>query len=202
MPGLADVILSDAKGQPMPLAKVFRGEGGRALLLAQTLPAGQDVFVYFGGNRPRRQLDWKPKVSVLLETRRLPAGATLDDWPGLESAWKAAKDVDGAGFVPSIAHGDNPFGDSVNFISHYTGWLKTNGKKTAIYTQSCDASFVLVNDKFEFGWPGRHAANANLNTVPKKEITTLARRDADRLLSSQDRWRPTRHDDARQTGER
>src|SRR5262249_6343785 len=54
----------------------------------------------------------------------------------------------------------------------YTAWLKTNGKKTPIYTQSCDASFVLVNEHFEFGWPGRHGANANLNTVPKKEIAT------------------------------
>ena len=173
MPALADVLLTDSKGQPLPLAKIFRGEGGRALLLAQTLPAGQDAYVYFGGNRPRRQLDWKPKISVLLETRRLPAGAKLDDWPGLESAWKAAKDVDGAGFVPAIAHGENPFGDSLNFISHYIGWLKTNDKKTTIYTQSCDASFVLVNEKLAFGWPGRHGAGANLNTVPKKEINTL-----------------------------
>ena len=69
MPNAADVLLTDAKGAPLPCARVWRGEGLKVLLLAQTLPAGQDAYVYFGGNRPRRDTGWTPKTSLLLETR-------------------------------------------------------------------------------------------------------------------------------------
>ena len=174
MPNAADVLLTDAKGALLPAARVWRGEGRKIFLLAQTLPAGQDAYVYFGGNRPRRDTGWTPKTSLLLETRQLNAPqAKLADVQELEALWKkAAPDTDGAGFVPAIDHGENPFGDSAAFISHYTGWLKTDGKKLALYTLSSDASFVLVGDKFEFGWPGKHGAHANANTVQKKEVTT------------------------------
>ncbi len=174
MSGMADVVLTDAKGVQLPLAKVWRGEGQEVLLLAQTLAPGQDAFVYFGGNRARRSVPWSPKISLFMETRRLPAGAKLGDWRELEAAWKNAKEIDGAGFVPSIAHGGNPFGESTSFLTHYTGWLRTDDKKLTLFTQSSDASFVLVNDKFEFGWPGEHAANANAKSVPQKEVGTLA----------------------------
>ena len=90
MPNLTDVLITDAKGQPVPQAKVWRGEGHTAILLAQMLASGQDYYAYFGGNRPRRQTQWTPKISLLLETRRLPAGTKLEDAQDLESAWKKA----------------------------------------------------------------------------------------------------------------
>src|SRR5687768_11975404 len=46
--GLTDVILTDANGAQLPLAKVFRNEGDRVVLLAQNLTKDQEVFVYFG----------------------------------------------------------------------------------------------------------------------------------------------------------
>ncbi len=171
---MGDVVLADAKGQPLPVAKVWRGEGQKVLLLAQSLPAASECYVYFGGNRQRRGTPWNPKVSLLMETRRIPPGTKMDAWPDLEAAWKSAKAADGAGFVSQIAHGENPFGESVNFLTRYTGWLKTDGKKLGLYTMSSDASFVLVNDKFEFGWPGKHGAQANAKSVPQKEVNTLA----------------------------
>ncbi len=173
MANLADVVLLDAKGQFLPIAKVFRAEGSSAILLAQTLTAGQDHFLYFGGNRQRRDTPWQPKISVLMETRRLPAGTKLDDWPALDAAWKHATPVDGAGFVPLIDKGENPFGDDAGFISHFTGWLRTDGKHITLYTLSSDASFVLVGGRLAFGWPGIHDARANKNTVPRKEVDTL-----------------------------
>lgn len=174
MKNLDDVVLADAKGNVLPLAKIWRGEGQKVLLLAQALAAGQNAYVYFGGNRARRQSPWNPKTSLLLETRRLPGSAKLDDAAALESAWKAAGDVDGADFVPQIAQGANPFGDSANFLSHYTGWLKTDGKKVTLYTLSSDASFVFVNGRPEFGWPGEHGAHANAKDVAQKEVDTQA----------------------------
>ncbi len=171
MANLADVVLTDAKGQPVPIAKAWHGEGQKALLLAQTLPVG-DCYLYFGGNRPRRQTAWTPKISLLLETRRLPAGTKLADWPDLEAAWKKSGEADGAGFVGAIEHGENPFGDDANFMSHYSGWLRTDGKRLTLFTLSSDASFVLVGGRFAFGWPGEHAARANAKTAPQKEIDT------------------------------
>ncbi|HZJ13852.1 MAG TPA: hypothetical protein VFD27_02325, partial [Chthoniobacteraceae bacterium] len=172
MSGAADVVLLDARGTYLPLAKVWRGEGQTVLLLAQSLPAGQEFFVYFGGNHARRQTPWNPKVSLLMETRRMPSGTKLDSWPDLEAAWKKAGEVDGADFVPAMAHGANPFGESVNFLTHYTGWLKTDDKKLSLYTVSSDASFVLVGDKYEFGWPGEHGPQVNAKTVSRKEVNT------------------------------
>ncbi len=170
---MADIVLADAKGQPQNLAKAWRGEGQKVFLLAQTLAAGQDYFVYFGGNRARRQMPWTPKISLLMETRRLPAGTKLDDLQDLESAWKKANDIDGAGFVSAIDQGENPFGDSSDFIAHYIGWLHTDAKRLTIYTQSSDASFVSVNDRFAVGWPGKHPANANAKSIPKKDVEML-----------------------------
>ena len=85
---------------------------------------------------------------------------------------KKPTDEDGAGFVHAIDHGENPFGDSADFLAHYTGWLRTDGKRLTLYTQSSDASFVFVSDRFAVGWPGKHAANANAKTVPKKDVET------------------------------
>ena len=171
MPKMEDVVLADDRGAILPLAKVFRGEGQRVLLLAQSMPA--EGCIYFGGKRIRRAMPWQPKTSLLLETRRLRAGAKLDDWQALESAWKKATAVDGAGFVETVAHGVNPFGESADFLSRYTGWLKTGEKKLSLYTLSSDASFVLVNGRFEFGWPGQHPPHADEKSVPKKDVSTL-----------------------------
>lgn len=176
LPELGDVVLTDAKGETLTVSRVWRGEGQRMLLLAQSLPPGKEAHVYFGGGRVRHVATWAPKTSLLLETRRFDdaANAKLDSWKEMEAAWKKAGAVDGVGFVPSISQGENPFGESENFLSHYAGWLKTDGKKLGLYTLSSDASFVLVGDRFEFGWPGKHGPGANAKTVQHKDITTAS----------------------------
>jgi tetratricopeptide (TPR) repeat protein len=168
---MADVVLMDAKGAQLPLAKMARMEGHKLLLLAQNLTKGQEVFVYYGGNRQRREVKWSPKTSLLMETRRMPVGTKMDDWAQLDSAWKNAKESDGAGFVGNIGHGENPFGDSSNFLTHYSGVLRLPDKKATVYTISSDASFILANDKLVFGWPGKHNSQVNANTVQKANVS-------------------------------
>ena len=58
----------------------------------------------------RRLHSWTAKRSLLLETRRLPAGANVTTFGAWQEAWKKSPAVDGAAFVPLIFHGDNPFG--------------------------------------------------------------------------------------------
>ena len=76
-PDLADALLVDDKGQMQPLAAVWRGEGQWDLLLAKELNAGTNYYLYFGGNavRSMQSQSWAPKLSLLMETRRFPAGA-------------------------------------------------------------------------------------------------------------------------------
>ena len=172
---MGDVVLVDGTGQPLPLAKIRRGEGQHLLLLAQSLEPGKSYHVYCGGNTVRTGPVWTPRTSLLMETRRLPDGAKFDTWPEMQKTWKSAGDMDGAGFVPSINQGGNPFGADTNFVTHYTGWLLTGGTgDLTLYTLSSDASFVLVNDTFEFAWPGSHSPRANQKNVHSKTVKVSA----------------------------
>jgi tetratricopeptide (TPR) repeat protein len=168
---LGDVLLLDGQGQLQPLAPVWRGEGQKALLLAKALNPGEKYCVYFGGGSVRSMEKWEPKVSLLMETRRLPGNARLDSWPDMQKTWSESSTVDGAGFVRSIYHAGNPFGESSDFVTHYTGYLVT-GTNTGmvLYTLSSDASFVLVGNLFDFGWPGYHSPWADARTMHSKKI--------------------------------
>ena len=168
---LADAVLVDSDGGAQPLAAIWRGSGQQAILLAKELAAGKDYAVYFGGKTDRQPRTWTPKTSLLLETRRLPAKPKMDNWQEMETTWRAASAVDGAGFVRSIYAAGNAFGTDANFASHFSGWLATpDGGGTVIYTLSSDASFVLVNDKPALEWPGIHSPDASLKTMRSQSV--------------------------------
>lgn len=166
---LADAVLVDSEGAAQPVAPVWRGNGHQAILLAKDLVPGKNYAVYFGGQTARQSQTWIPKTSLLLETRRLPAKPGIDSWQGMETTWRTAPAVDGAGFVDTIYVAGNAFGPAADFASHFTGWLMTpNGGDTDFYTLSSDASFVLVNDKPALDWPGIHSPDANFKTMRSK----------------------------------
>jgi tetratricopeptide (TPR) repeat protein len=166
LPNLADCVLTDADGKLAPLYAVWRGEGQRVIFLAKEMKRNANYYLYFGSSKTRRGETWQPRVSLLMETRRLPSGARFDNWFEKEKTWRRATEVDGAGFVPRIFHAANPFGDTVHFVTHYTGWMRTRGMKSVyLYTQSSDASFVTVNGRFELEWGGIHDGRANQKTV-------------------------------------
>jgi tetratricopeptide (TPR) repeat protein len=166
---LADAVLVDSEGTAQPLAPVWRGSGQHAILLAKELIPGKDYTVYFGGQTARQSQTWAPKTSLLLETRRLPAKPGIDSWQGMETTWRTAPAVDGAGFVDKIYLAGNAFGADAGFASHFTGWLVTpEAGDIEFYTLSSDASFVLVNDKPALEWPGIHSPDANPKTMRSK----------------------------------
>jgi tetratricopeptide (TPR) repeat protein len=174
LPDLGDVVLADKAGKLLPIARFYRQEGRMALLIAQGLDPKLVYYLYFGGGKKRETPAWQPQmVSLVLETRRLMGGtAAFQNHGELESAWSAAGNkVDGLGFVSGIWHAFNPYGESMRYVSRYSGWLNTKGMKhLTLFTQSCDASFVFVNGQYAFGWPGKHKANANMKTVPQKTV--------------------------------
>ena len=169
---LVDVILLDAQGEIQPLVPLARNGGRDMLLVAQELKKDQEYYIYFGNNRHRLGKAWLPQPSLWMETRRLPAPGVVDTWAKMEAAWQSAQSVDGAGWVAEIRQGQNPFGDGSRFLTHYTGFLKTEPQPPlTLYTISSDASFVVVNGTYEFGWPGEHPAHATAASVHSKTIT-------------------------------
>ena len=168
---LNNIVLINEKGESLPIVKLWRGEGTHSMILAQSLEMGKVYSLYFGGSFAQNPPSWIPKTSLFMESRRLPQGAKFNSWPDLQKTWKSTNETDGAGFVGSIFQGGNPFGPGTNYISHYTGWLQTGSNAhLLLYTLSSDASFVLVNDQFEFDWPGIHLPWADQKSVHSKEI--------------------------------
>lgn len=170
-PDLADLLLTDAKGKPLPLAKIGRRAGGRILLLAQKLEPKTSYYLYFGGDYVRVSPQWIPKVSLLMETRPAPADLAFDSFKAVKSAWDQSTDEPGAGFVDQIYQGGNLFGSSFSFLTHYTGYLRLpKAREITFYTLSSDCSFVKVNDQLEFGWPGRHTPSTKPEKLAKKAV--------------------------------
>ena len=167
------VILTDGKGRVIPANVVWREEGVNLLLLGKAMEEGEECHVYFGGAPVRAAPTWTARTSLLLETRRFPAGAKIDTPQEIEDAWRRASGHgDGAGFVRWIFNGENPYGESSNFLSKYSGFLRTtDAKELHLFTVSSDASFVFVNGKYEFGWPGTHNSHPNDKNGPNKKIT-------------------------------
>lgn len=174
-PDLADLLLTDAKGSSLPLAKIGRRAGGRVVLLAQNLEPKTPYYLYFGGSAVRVSPLWVPKTSLLMETRPAPEDLTFDSYKEIKSAWDQSTDEPGAGFVDQIYQGGNLFGASFSFLTHYTGYLRLpKAREITFYTLSSDCSFVKINDQLEFGWPGRHSPNTTPEKLSKKAVQCAA----------------------------
>jgi len=168
---MSDLLLTDRDGTPQPLARIGRRTGGRILLLAQKLEPDMPYFLYFGGDKQRAIPDWTPKVSLLMETRPAPSILNFDSLQSLKNAWALSPEPPGAGFVSMIYQGGNPFGPNMNFLTHYTGYLRLpKAREITFYTLSSDCSFVVINDQEQFGWPGRHSPSTSPDKVAKKTI--------------------------------
>ena len=167
--GAGSFALMDATGKPVPVAVVWQGEGRDALLLARDLQPGQAYSLYIGGSRGP---GWNPKTSLLLETRRLGAsrGETIGSLAAWQTAWSgAAAQSWGAGFVEQIFEGDNPFGER-SFLSHYSGYLAPTKGEVELFTNSADASFVLINDQPFTEWTGAPSMNVFDKTLHGRKL--------------------------------
>jgi tetratricopeptide (TPR) repeat protein len=169
---LRDVVLLDRAGKEIALDPVWRGPGRTLLVLAQSMPENQAAAtLYFGGNTSRRLQAWSAKRSLLLETRRLPAGAKVASFGAWQEAWKKSRVIDGAAFVPQIFHGDNPFGEAGHFLSRYSGLLKTgDGGTLRFYTLSDDVSYVVIDGRAALKWQGTQPPPLAPEKVPVANV--------------------------------
>lgn len=171
-PDMRDVVLLGADGKEIGLDVIWRGTGRTLLLLAESMPEeGAAATLYFGGNSSRRMKSWSAKRSLLLETRRLPAGANITTYAGWQDAWRKSRSIDGAAFVPLVFHGDNPFGDSHHFISRYTGLVKTgDGGELKFYTLSDDVSYVTIDGRSALKWQKNEPPPLDPSKVPVANV--------------------------------
>lgn len=171
-PDLGDAVLLDPKGKEIALDPVWRGPGRTLLLLAESMPdEGGAAMLYFGGNSSRRKRSWTAERSLLLETRRLPAGTRLASYSGWQEAWRRAKITDGAGFVPLVFHGGNPFGESHHFLSRYTGMIQTGeGGELKFYALSDDVSYVMIDGQPLLKWAQNQPPPLDPGKVPVAKI--------------------------------
>lgn len=167
-PDMRDVVLLGEDGKEIALDGVWRGAGRSLLLLAESMPdGGAAATLYFGGDSSRRMKSWTAKRSLLLETRRLPAGANIKTYAGWQDAWKKSPAVDGAAFVPLVFHGINPFGEPHHFMSRYTGLVKTGeGGDMKFYTLSDDVSYVTIDGRSALKWQKNEPPPLDQKKVP------------------------------------
>ncbi len=171
-PDMRDVVLLGPDQKEIALDGVWRGAGRSLLMLAESMPDGQAAAtLYFGGTSSRRMKSWSAKRSLLLETRKLPAGSKIATFAGWQEAWRKAPVIDGAGFVPMIFHGDNPFGDPGPFLSRYTGRVKTgDGGDMRFYTLSDDVSYVTIDGRSALKWQQKQPPPLDPTKVPVAKV--------------------------------
>jgi tetratricopeptide (TPR) repeat protein len=173
-PESAGYNLTDAAGKPVPVAVVWQGQGRDSLLLARDLQPGPSYYLYIGGTAGPA---WTPKTSVLFETRRSGAtrSETYSSFGALESAWNgAASQTQGAAFMSKIYKGDNPYGDDTFFLSHFSAYLAPMSGDMELFTNSADASFVLINNEPFVDWTGRPSGNATDKGLRFKKLAASA----------------------------
>ena len=170
---MRDVVLLGPDGKEIALDGVWRGAGRTLLVLAEAMPPGDaTAALYFGGNTSRRMKSWAARRSLLLETRRLPAGANVASFGGWQDAWKKSPALDGFAFVAQIFHGDNPLGEPANFLSRYTGQIKTgDGGARRFYTLSDDVSYVKIDGHAALKWSNNTPPPLDPKTVPSATVT-------------------------------
>ena len=170
-----DVRVFDDRGAAVPYEVAFHDPRRRTLLLVRGRPGGK-LAVYFGNADaavdPMRAVrdvvgtpragpgagGWVPRAGLVLTTMRRPVGEpNPTSVETMRALIAASPGVDGAALVPTISHGLNPFGDSDNYISVYSGWLDVpRGGRYGFCTASNEASFSFLDGKDLIHWPGRH----------------------------------------------
>ncbi|NQT53535.1 hypothetical protein HQ576_15870, partial [bacterium] len=152
-----DVVVADGEGALLPHRILHAQRNGDTWVAYGGANAKGRVHVYYGGSRSIRApaSNWRPRLSLMLRTMPLPAGAFEGAKPIVSAAQSSA--IHGMGFVDRINLGHNPYGPDDAFASAFTGYLQIKKPgKYHIFTVSDDASFVFLDGKPLCAWPGKH----------------------------------------------
>jgi len=147
------------RGNVVSSEVLLNQEGGKLLLVFDTSGGGGRYVMHYGGRGAAAwpAKPWSATPSLLMEVRSMPRGA-VSTWGEMQKLLRQSEGMtQGMMFVPNIFHAYNPFGPQDEFITIYRGELVTDKDLTCkFFTASSDASFVVIDGKMEFDWPGRH----------------------------------------------
>lgn len=149
-----------AEGALTPYKIIQIGPGDYCKLSFRLARNAATYYIYYGNpSAPEEKQDWEPKRGLLLEIRRY-RGPGFQTWDQMkESLDQAKSSVMGRQYVPNVFHGYNPFGETVNYLSLYTGWLAIPSAGDYVFaTTSDDASFLFIDDNLVVSWEGSHRA--------------------------------------------
>lgn len=176
--GADDLRVYSVDGQAVPYEIAYHHPKRDTLLLLRGVP-GDRLAVYFGnadasadslravrpsliGAGPPRAgpeaNGWIPRAGLVLTTMRRPRESpnpmSVDE---MRTLIASSPGPDGAGLVPTVSHGLNPFGDSDHYLSIYRGWLRLPSTGAwGFCTASNEASFSFIDGRDLVHWPGRH----------------------------------------------
>jgi len=161
-----------SRGKEVPYRLYGLGPGDLATLAFKVERGVRDYYIYFGSAKAQApRYGWEPERGLILETRQF-TGGNPNGLPAMLKIWGASGPFYGAGAVDRVWQGQNMFGPSDRFASHYVGALYAATQGSYEFaTSSDDASFLLVDGRLVVEWPGwhgpvgdaRHRGKANLS---------------------------------------
>ena len=167
-----DLVIIDKDKKRVPFVVIWYERAGKTTLAFQGKSKGERYSIYYNNPKIFRtsRPAWKPKLSLVLETKENPGGMA-DDWAGMRALLRKSKKICGRGFVDKIWHGLNPYGPDDNYLSIFQGYLNIAEEGTyEIATLSDDASFLFIDDKLVVEWPGGHGVHGGLRGEHSAEV--------------------------------
>jgi len=159
-PEARDVRIIDAKGSEVPSQIMFYNPDLYCIVAFRCLRGENTFYLYYDNKTaPRPFYSWKPMAGVFLTTYQKWGGGA-NNWKQMLRIFQNSRDYPlGAGYRQNIFDGFNPFGPSVDFVSHYVAWFRApRDGKYRFCTASDDASFLFIDDRLVAEWPGWHDA--------------------------------------------
>ncbi|NQT20217.1 MAG: PKD domain-containing protein, partial [Planctomycetes bacterium] len=150
-------VVTDSAGDVVSSKVLMNQNRGNLMIIFDASARGGKYTLHYGGrggtDRPKKP--WSPVPSLLMEVRSKPPGP-VNTWPAMKKLARSGE-IQGMMFVQNIYQGHNPFGSNDSFITIYRGELVMNEDGSyRLFTASSDDSFVVIDGKLAFSWPGPH----------------------------------------------
>lgn len=150
-------VITDSAGDVVSSKVLLNQNRGKLIIIFDASGRGGKHTLHYGwrggADRPKKQ--WDRVASLTMEVRSKPPGA-VNTWSAMQKLARSGE-IQGMMFVQNIHHGYNPFGSNDSFITIYRGELvMSEDGDYRLFTASSDDSFVVIDGKLAFSWPGRH----------------------------------------------
>jgi len=157
--GGADLRVVAPDGRPVPFGIAHAAPEGRYLIAFAARRKQGAYAVYYDNPYAEPARQELPAQGMIYETRPIPEGAVVNNWPDAERTVSAAGPAYGAAPWERVFDAHNPFGPQSRYVGIYRGHVRCPRDGTYKFaTLSDDSSFLLIDDRLVTQWVGRHNA--------------------------------------------